>query len=67
MAVILTMCSSFVACHLHSYSQDWTTNPGHIRFAWVLGNEATKTVGTLKFAVRFYSVDQQEKIFTYSL
>lgn len=47
--------------------QDWTTNPGHIRFAWVLGNEATKTVGTLKFAVRFYSVDQQEKIFTYSL
>lgn len=47
--------------------QDWTTNPGHIRFAWVLGNEATKTVGILKFAVRFYSVDQQEKIFTYSL
>lgn len=47
--------------------QDWTTNPGHIRFAWVLGNEATKAAGNLTFAVRFYSVDQTEKIFTYSL
>lgn len=47
--------------------QDWTTNPGHIRFAWVLGNEATKAVGTLKFAIRFYSVDQQNRIFVYSL
>lgn len=47
--------------------QDWTTNPGHIRFAWVPGNEATKTAGSLKFAVRFYSVDQTERIFTYNL
>lgn len=47
--------------------QDWTTNPGHIRFAWVLGNEATQAAGILTFAVRFYSVDQTEKIFTYSL
>ena len=47
--------------------QDWTSNPGFIRFAWVLGHEATKTAGTIRFSVRFYSVDQNQKIFTYSL
>lgn len=47
--------------------QDWTSNPGYIRFAWVPGNEATKSAGIFKFAVRFYSVDPVEHIFTYSL
>ena len=47
--------------------QDWTSNPGHIRFAWLLGHEATKVAGNLKFSVRFYSVDYNNHIFTYSL
>ena len=47
--------------------QDWTSNPGRIRFAWVPGNEATKTAGILKFVVRFFSVDPVDHIFTYSL
>lgn len=47
--------------------QDWTSNPGRIRFAWLLGHEATKVAGNLKFSVRFYSVDYNNHIFTYSL
>lgn len=47
--------------------QDRTSNPGFIRFAWVLGHEATKAAGIIKFAVRFFSVDQQEHTFVYNL
>ncbi len=47
--------------------QDWTSYPGYILFGWSLGREATQVVGPLKFAVRFYRVDPEQHIFTYSL
>lgn len=47
--------------------QDWTSQPGYILFGWSLGHEATQVAGTLKFAIRFFRVDPQERVFTYSL
>lgn len=46
---------------------DVTSEPGNILFAWCLGREASHYDGTLTFAVRFFSVDLNEHIFTYSL
>lgn len=47
------------------------TNPDYILFEWAIGGEATKPNGrengTIKFAVRFYTVDQSRSIFTYNL
>lgn len=47
--------------------QDWTSQPGKILFGWCLGKQATRYAGTIKFAVHFYSVDQEKHMFTYSL
>lgn len=47
--------------------KDIVTEPGKIFFAWCIGGEATKVAGTIRFAVRFYSVDQVKAIFSYSL
>lgn len=46
---------------------DYQTNPGHLRFGWTVGSDATINAGTLTFSVRFYSVDPEKQIFTYSL
>lgn len=47
--------------------KDIYSEPGKIIFAWCIGNEATRVAGTIKFAVRFYLVNQQEKKFDYNL
>lgn len=47
--------------------KDINSEPGKIIFAWCIGNEATRVAGTIKFAVRFYLVNQQEKKFDYNL
>lgn len=47
--------------------KDIDSEPGKIIFAWCIGNEATRVAGTIKFAVRFYLVNQQEKKFDYNL
>lgn len=36
-------------------------------FAWTIGAEATKMHGELRFAVRFYAVDENEPIYIYNL
>lgn len=47
--------------------KDIISEPGKIIFAWCIGNEATRVAGTIKFAVRFYLVNEQEKKFDYNL
>jgi len=36
-------------------------------FGWCLHGDATRSAGTIKFAIRFYSIDLNTKAFTYSL
>ena len=36
-------------------------------FPWVIGREATKEAGVVKFSVQFYEVDPITKLFTYNL
>ena len=47
--------------------KDVDSEPGFMYFAWCIGNDATKTAGDLKFAVRFYNVNTQERKFEYNL
>ena len=43
------------------------SDPNYIKFAWCIGGEATKAAGVLQFAVRFYTVDENNHRFTYNL
>lgn len=54
---------------IYPVSLEDTTESGKIKFGWCVGNEATKAPGTIKFAVRFYTVsnDTSTPTFTYNL
>ena len=43
------------------------SDPNYIKFEWCIGGEATKAAGTIKFNVRFYTVDQEKSQYTYNL
>ena len=47
--------------------KDVDSEPGFMYFAWCLNNDATKYAGDLKFALRFYNVNTQERKFVYNL
>ena len=54
-----------------NFGKDIETEPGSIIFGWPISGELTQTNGTIKFAVRFYSIgtdkeDNNKSIFTYS-
>lgn len=47
--------------------KDIVSEPGYMIFGWCLHGDATRTAGTIRFAIRFYSIDLNTKAFTYSL
>lgn len=49
------------------WTRDVESEPGFIIFGWPITSEITKTPGTVKFAVRFYKLDDDQKTITYSL
>lgn len=46
---------------------DTTTDPNKIYFGWKLGKGATKAAGSIRFVVRFYTIDPNEDIYVYNL
>ena len=52
-----------------NFGKDVESIPGKIIFGWPISSELTETNNTIKFAVRFYTIEEnqnQEKTFTYS-
>ena len=49
-----------------NFGKDIESIPGKIIFGWPISSELTQTGGIIKFAVRFYTIDEINKIFTYS-
>jgi len=47
--------------------KDVTSEPGYIIFGWCIHGDATRKSGTIKFAIRFYAVNLEQKTFIYSL
>lgn len=47
--------------------KDILSIPGYMILGWCIHGEATRKAGTIKFAIRFYSIDQNTKEFVYSL
>ena len=47
--------------------KDIDSEPGFMYLAWCINNDATQYAGDLKFAVRFYNVNTQERKFIYNL
>jgi len=48
------------------FGKDIESEPGKIIFGWPISHELTQTNGTIKFAVRFYIVDNEKHEFKYS-
>lgn len=46
---------------------DIESEPNHIIFGWPLSSAITEAAGTVAFAVRFYSIDEQTEKISYSL
>lgn len=46
---------------------DTSTDPNKIYFGWKLGQGATKSAGTIKFVVRFYTIDPSQDTYIYNL
>lgn len=53
-----------------NFGKDIESIPGKIIFGWPISHELTETAGTIKFAVRFYTIEdidnQGNRAFTYS-
>ena len=47
--------------------KDIISDPGYLIFGWCIHGDATRKAGTIKFAIRFYSINLETKEFTYSL
>lgn len=47
--------------------KDIITDPDYLIFGWCIHGDATRKAGTIKFAIRFYSIDLETKEFIYSL
>ena len=47
--------------------KDIISDPGYLIFGWCIHGDATRKAGTIKFAIRFYSINLDTKEFTYSL
>lgn len=50
-----------------NFGKDIESIPGTIIFGWPISHELTETPGTIRFAVRFYSIDTNKQSFKYSL
>lgn len=48
------------------WTRDVESEPGYIIFGWPITSNITKSPGTIKFAVRFYKLDSDQKTITYS-
>ena len=46
--------------------RDVESEPGYIIFGWPITSNITKSPGTIKFAVRFYKLDSDQKTIAYS-
>lgn len=46
---------------------DTLSDPTKIKFGWKLGRGATKKDGTIKFVVRFYTIDPINDVYVYNL
>ena len=47
--------------------KDIISDPSYLIFGWCIHGDATRKAGTIKFAIRFYSIDLSTKTFLYSL
>lgn len=45
-----------------NFGKDLTSNPGHIIFGWPISADLTQMAGTIKFAVRFYSLQDNNTL-----
>ena len=50
-----------------NFGKDIESIPGTIIFGWPISHELTETSGSIRFAVRFYSIDTDNQSFNYSL
>lgn len=50
-----------------NFGKDIESVPGKIIFGWPISHELTETPGSIRFAVRFYSIDADNQSFNYSL
>ena len=50
-----------------NFGKDIESIPGTIIFGWPISHELTETSGSIRFAVRFYSIDTNNQSFNYSL
>lgn len=50
-----------------NFGKDIESIPGTIIFGWPISHELTETSGSIRFAVRFYSIDANNQSFSYSL
>lgn len=50
-----------------NFGKDIESVPGKIIFGWPISHELTETSGSIRFAIRFYSIDADNSSFNYSL
>ena len=49
------------------YDVETFSGDNKIIFPWVIGGEATKAAGDVKYSIRFYKIDETGQYFTYNL
>lgn len=49
------------------YDIETKSKENKILFPWIIGSEATKAAGDVRYSLRFYKIDETGKYFTYNL